>query len=266
MPRAPPPHPKKPVNDDDLVENYAVESLSDVAEDEVVPPPPSSTAPASAVGVKRKRDGKPAAGAGSTHASSTRADAGAGADTASAVSARDVVSTFWGAFTTSTTGSRLTDEEIAHPLKEEHVVVPPKEAVAWPPSVTDVSDIAAVIKATLPKWGAVFGTKTKALPRPAAAPAVIIITTSARRAADMLKPLAVFRTRIAKLFAKHLSLDEQKAILAGPPVTIAVGTCHSHPPRVPTCCTHHATSRVMSVLAGWARLLVPGFCTLRWHK
>ncbi|RYG56767.1 hypothetical protein EON66_02070 [archaeon] len=246
MPRAAPPRAKKPINDDDLVENYAVESLSDVSADEGVPPVSSSPAATLTLGVKRKRDGKPAAGAAGgalVPDARSRAVAGAGADAtsaASAVSARDVVSTFWSAFTASTTGSRLTDEEIACPLKEEHVVVPPKEAVAWPPSVTDVSDIAAIIKASLPKWGAVFGTKTKALSRPAAAPAVIIITTSARRAADMLKPLAVFKTRIAKLFAKHLSVDEQKAILAGPPVTIAVGMFHTHLPRTSAGCARPA--------------------------
>jgi hypothetical protein len=39
---------------------------------------------------------------------------------------------------------------------------------------------------------------------------VIIICLSARRAVQILKDLAPLRTRAAKLFAKHISMEQQK--------------------------------------------------------
>lgn len=102
----------------------------------------------------------------------------------------------------------------------------------------DVSDVARVIRSAYPGWKGVFGPdaprpkkgkggggdgSSGAEPRPQ--PQVLVLTYSANRAADMLKPLGAFGCRVAKLFARHLSLEEQKEVLSGgPPCPIAVGT------------------------------------------
>lgn len=115
----------------------------------------------------------------------------------------------------------LTDIEAGEPLAASCF-----RPVCKAGSVSDVSSVARAVKQALPGWKGTFGWKHGMKKRPSGAPALVIITYSARRAADMLKPLATFKTRIAKLFAKHLTVEEQEAILAGPPVTIAVGTAN----------------------------------------
>ena len=42
----------------------------------------------------------------------------------------------------------------------------------------------------------------------------------------MLRPLSAFKARVAKLFGRHMSPEEQAAALAGAPVALAVGTPH----------------------------------------
>jgi hypothetical protein len=103
---------------------------------------------------------------------------------------------------------------------------PPVLAVAGSALDDELADLRRVVRGVLPNWKKVFGWKNGAAARPRASPELILVASSARRAADLLKPLAVFNTRAAKLFAKHLSVEEQATILAGPPVTLAVGTPH----------------------------------------
>lgn len=59
-------------------------------------------------------------------------------------------------------------------------------------------------------------------------PMVIIVCLSARRAVQVLKELSVSKLRVAKLFAKHMSIDQQKELLtsSGSKFSLAVGTPH----------------------------------------
>jgi len=240
--------------DADLDGNFAAEAFgdaeSDAAADEFAGSSSAATAtvPADAVtGKKRSRKemeaaasvtatSKPAGPTG-TSSSGKAAKAGAGgagvgadeektykrvaADLLSQRSASEQASKFWALFCASKCGEKLADAEISHPLQEAHISTGGAGAVTG--ALSHVEDLPDVLKGALPEWKSVFGWKHKADKRPPGAPAVIIVTYSAVRAASMLKPLGVFKTRIAKLFAKHLSLEEQRAILKGPPVTMAVG-------------------------------------------
>jgi len=55
-------------------------------------------------------------------------------------------------------------------------------------------------------------------------PMVIVVCSSARRAVAVLKELAPLNVRCAKLFAKHMDLEEQISMLDENPYGIAVGT------------------------------------------
>mmetsp|Transcript_16934 Transcript_16934/g.46860 ORF Transcript_16934/g.46860 Transcript_16934/m.46860 type:complete len:268 (-) Transcript_16934:904-1707(-) len=57
-------------------------------------------------------------------------------------------------------------------------------------------------------------------------PMILIVCLSARRAVDLLKELAPYRLRVAKLFAKHLSVKEQENMLSDAAYPIAIGTPH----------------------------------------
>jgi hypothetical protein len=57
-------------------------------------------------------------------------------------------------------------------------------------------------------------------------PMVVIICQSARRAVQILKDLAPLRTRAAKLFAKHISVEQQKEQMESGSFGFAVGTPH----------------------------------------
>lgn len=57
-------------------------------------------------------------------------------------------------------------------------------------------------------------------------PCVIIVCLSARRAVQVLKELKPFKTRAAKLFAKHMQVSEQEQWLRDTAFSIAVGTPH----------------------------------------
>jgi protein CMS1 len=60
------------------------------------------------------------------------------------------------------------------------------------------------------------------------APAIIIITHSAIRATDLVRSLKEFdkAAKIAKLFAKHLKVEDQARFLAERRIHFAVGTPH----------------------------------------
>ena len=91
--------------------------------------------------------------------------------------------------------------------------------VAQPKKVEDDAGIvdrlkAIVSKKTLKKW------KTKK------SPGVIFICISARRAVQVLKEISPLNVRAAKLFAKHITIEDQVKQLQDSPFGIAVGTPH----------------------------------------
>lgn len=57
-------------------------------------------------------------------------------------------------------------------------------------------------------------------------PMVLILCISARRAVQVLKDINPFKTRAAKLFAKHMQVSEQEEMLRSQSFGIAVGTPH----------------------------------------
>jgi len=130
---------------------------------------------------------------------------------------------FWALFLASKCGAKLSDAEIDRPLAAAHIADGGAAVVDGATAV--VADLHPFIQATLPSWKSVFGWKKGADKRAPGAPAAILVTFSGVRAASFLQPLAAFKTRVAKLFAKHLSIEQQHDILRGPPVTLAVGAC-----------------------------------------
>jgi hypothetical protein len=84
-----------------------------------------------------------------------------------------------------------------------------------------------VVRAVLPQCGKLLGTRGAAAPRPRGAPALLVLTHSAPRACELIRALAPFGARVAKLFARHVGVGEAAAALAsGPPCALAVGTPH----------------------------------------
>lgn len=84
--------------------------------------------------------------------------------------------------------------------------------------------LVASVKQVLPTWKKDLRAgvlRPKDTPR--GAPTVVIVSPGARRCVELLKPLAEFRVFIAKLFAKHMSVEDQLEMLRQP-TTIAVGT------------------------------------------
>jgi hypothetical protein len=57
-------------------------------------------------------------------------------------------------------------------------------------------------------------------------PMVLIVCLSARRAVSILKELAPSKIRVAKLFAKHMTIEDQESMLHGSTFGIGVGTPH----------------------------------------
>jgi hypothetical protein len=209
---------------DDLEDNVKIERIvhDDVAssdsESEIAPKPFAGAG----AGAKKQTDTKAAAplavGQKRKRSEFEKTEA------ISAGSAESQAAAFWAAFTGSKTGEKLSDLEITSPLKAENVIyVPPSVATTAGTASNDVSDVAATVKVALPEWKRIFGWKAGAKKRDSGCPEVLLITFAAPRAASMLKPLAVFNTRVAKLFAKHLTVEDQTEILKGPPVTIGIG-------------------------------------------
>ena len=62
--------------------------------------------------------------------------------------------------------------------------------------------------------------------KPIASPMVLIVCLSARRAVAVLKELSQLKVRAAKLFAKHMSIDDQRELLQTSAFGLAVGTPH----------------------------------------
>jgi len=57
-------------------------------------------------------------------------------------------------------------------------------------------------------------------------PLVLVVCVSARRAVSLLKEVAPLKVRAAKLFAKHMTMEEQNEVLQRGPFGLAVGTPH----------------------------------------
>mmetsp|Transcript_4423 Transcript_4423/g.6305 ORF Transcript_4423/g.6305 Transcript_4423/m.6305 type:complete len:283 (-) Transcript_4423:232-1080(-) len=62
--------------------------------------------------------------------------------------------------------------------------------------------------------------------KPIGSPMVVVVCVSARRAVAVLKELAGLKVRAAKLFAKHMDVDQQKELLRQSAYGLAVGTPH----------------------------------------
>lgn len=149
----------------------------------------------------------------------------------SAASAAEQAAAVWSAFAATKVGARLTDAEVAAPLSASHFQVATAAAPAAATAeiaAAEFADLPARLRALLGAdwrtclvWGG-----PKSAPVPPASPTVIIVSLSAARAAQMLKPLAVFHGRVAKLFGKHFTVDAAAASLRGAPVALAVGTPH----------------------------------------
>ena len=78
--------------------------------------------------------------------------------------------------------------------------------------------------ATYLKGGALTSMKRLKKWKHTGSPMVLIVCISARRAVQVLKQLSPLNVRAAKLFAKHMDLDEQIAMLRTNSFGIAVGT------------------------------------------
>ena len=121
----------------------------------------------------------------------------------------------WTAFRASAVGVHLTPLEYSSPLSGECV-----SHCSLPPSASVVEKV----KALLPHWGALMGSRGAAVKRPHGAPALLILTHSAPRACEIIKDLVPLGSRVAKLFTK---VEEAKASLSsGPPHVLAVGMPH----------------------------------------
>mmetsp|Transcript_14682 Transcript_14682/g.20441 ORF Transcript_14682/g.20441 Transcript_14682/m.20441 type:complete len:283 (-) Transcript_14682:279-1127(-) len=62
--------------------------------------------------------------------------------------------------------------------------------------------------------------------KPIGSPMVVVVCVSARRAVAVLKELSGLKVRAAKLFAKHMDVDQQKELLRQSAYGLAVGTPH----------------------------------------
>jgi hypothetical protein len=195
--------------DDDLDGNVFLESAASAA---LAAPPPASA-------VSAAPPPKPA------KALYKRDDGSA----LSAASAAEQAAAVWSAFAATKVGARLTDAEVAAPLNASNFATAAAPAAATAElAAAEFADLPARLRALLGAdwrqclvWGG-----PKSAPVPPASPTVIIVSLSAARAAQMLKPLAVFHGRVAKLFGKHFTVDAAAASLRGAPVALAVGTPH----------------------------------------
>ena len=92
---------------------------------------------------------------------------------------------------------------------------------------TDVSNLSPYLKKLIPTWEQDCGVLTKSGTK--GSPVMLIITSSAVRAVDMLRHTAPFKgesCKTAKLFAKHFKLEEQSKSLGEKLSHLAVGTPH----------------------------------------
>ncbi len=140
------------------------------------------------------------------------------------LSTEDQANQFWSLFTASTAGKDLTPLEYGEALTAARVASAGGNVTSS--NSYDTDDLPRVVKSMLSSWKKLTGGKHGQTPRPKGCPAMLVVCQSAPRAADILRGLAPFGARTAKLFAKHLKPAEQLQSLEGPPVIFAVGTPH----------------------------------------
>lgn len=79
--------------------------------------------------------------------------------------------------------------------------------------------------------------------KPIGTPMVLIVCVSARRAVSVLKELARIKVPVAKLFAKHMEISQQRQLLSTKAFGLAVGT----PNRIQALCDGDDTSSDLSL-------------------
>ncbi|KAE8985516.1 hypothetical protein PR003_g23256 [Phytophthora rubi] len=112
-------------------------------------------------------------------------------------------------------GGQMTSLELADGLTETHFVAPKGLGKHR------LDRLPAYIHQLLPSFKKDFVGKGK---RRDKSPYFLILCSSALRCVDVIKHLTPFKCRVAKLFAKHLKVDEQAKQLANMYLPIAVGT------------------------------------------
>ena len=169
----------------------------------------------------------------------------------------------WGLYTEAY-ASQLTPLELGKPL--------PASAIATTPKYRhDENQLGAAVRDFVPSWRKDIMWHKGAKSRKHGSPCVIVLASGARRCVKLLRykallqrrrssqclvcamadnhalppcfirPLAEFKTRVAKLFAKHMTVEEQKTLLNTSIVSLAVGKRA----QMPTCKTvqpAHASS------------------------
>jgi uncharacterized membrane protein YgcG len=91
-------------------------------------------------------------------------------------------------------------------------------------SANTAGPIADFIKGGVPNWETEFKYEAKRKSTSKKGPVVLVVCQSADRALEVIKPLREFKCRIAKLFSKHMKIEEQRDQLAKEVMPIAVGT------------------------------------------
>eukprot|EP00123_Amoebidium_parasiticum_P016218 comp23339_c3_seq1/m.38487 comp23339_c3_seq1/g.38487 ORF comp23339_c3_seq1/g.38487 comp23339_c3_seq1/m.38487 type:complete len:304 (-) comp23339_c3_seq1:383-1294(-) len=131
---------------------------------------------------------------------------------------------FWDEFLADH-GEKLSELELDEfRVETEHFVETPSKHVG---STRTLADIKNYIKAIEPQWQQQLSTNPpgKALRKPGH-PTIVIITLGGQRAADIFKEMREFHSmaRMGKLFAKHISVEEQKKFLETTKTRVVVGT------------------------------------------
>mmetsp|Transcript_7229 Transcript_7229/g.10581 ORF Transcript_7229/g.10581 Transcript_7229/m.10581 type:complete len:263 (+) Transcript_7229:106-894(+) len=88
--------------------------------------------------------------------------------------------------------------------------------------------------------------------KPIGSPMVIILCISARRSVAVLKELSALKIRAAKLFAKHMSVDQQKDMLKDQSFGMAVGT----PNRVRVLCNDEGRGKAPLYLGKTTHIII----------
>ena len=125
----------------------------------------------------------------------------------------DLAASLWTLFRASQVGSALTELEYIAPLSGEGVK-PYSESLRG-------GTAGGIVRAVLSRTVREAAGEARGIDN-AAAPALVIVTHSAPRAAALLRELSVFKTRIGKIF----SSDAAAGLRVGPPISICVGTPH----------------------------------------
>ncbi|XP_032828491.2 protein CMSS1 isoform X1 [Petromyzon marinus] len=89
------------------------------------------------------------------------------------------------------------------------------------PSSDATHTVSSYLKEVCPKWAKLWRSHADTK-----RPLAIVVCSSALRALDVMRQAAAFKgdCRVAKLFSKHIKVEEQIALLAKQPVHLAAGT------------------------------------------